>query len=60
MTPQQLRLLCPLTPQTPVQKVVNLLSAISLSWPFSIARAAIIGYCEAFVAVLDPKSPQSW
>jgi hypothetical protein len=54
MTPEQQRLLCPLTPQTPVQTAVNLVSALSLAWPFSIARAAVMGYCETFVAVLDP------
>lgn len=56
MTPQQRRLLYPLTPQTPEQQLVNLISAISLAWPFSIVRAAVLGYCEAFTAVLDPLS----
>jgi hypothetical protein len=56
MTPQQRRLLCPLTPQTPVQTVANAAAALSLAWPFSIARAAAIGYCETFTAVLDPIS----
>lgn len=54
MTPEQQRLLCPLTPQTPAQQVVNAASALSLAWPFSIARAAVMGYCETFVAALDP------
>lgn len=56
MTPEQKRLLCPLTRQTPVQTACNLVSAMSLAWPFSIARAAVMGYCETFVAVLDPIS----
>lgn len=56
MTPEQKRLLCPLTPQTPAQTAVNLVSALSLAWPFSVARAAVIGYCETFAAVLDPIS----
>lgn len=57
MTPQQRRLLCPLTPQTPVQTVVNAAAALSLAWPFSIAREfALEYYCATFTAVLDPIS----
>lgn len=56
MTPQQRRLLSPMTPQTPAQTVVNAVAALSMAWPFSIARAAAVGYCETFVAVLDPIS----
>lgn len=54
MTPQQRRLLCPLTPQTPVQTVVNAAAALSMAWPFSIAREFALEYCATFTAVLDP------
>lgn len=51
MTPQQRRLLCPLTPQTPVQTVVNGVAALSMAWPFSIAREFALEYCATFTAV---------
>jgi hypothetical protein len=54
MTPEQKRLLRPLTPQTPVQQAVNLLAAISLSWPFSISRTWFLTYCKTFSSMLDP------
>lgn len=54
MTPQQQRLLHPLTRQTPVRQVANLVAALSLSWPFSIARTWCLTYCATVSAVLDP------
>ena len=56
LTPEQLRTCCPLTPQTPVQTVVNAAAALSLAWPFSIAREFALEYCATFTAVLDPVS----
>lgn len=54
MTPQQKRLLHPLTPQTPVQQLANLVAALSLAWPCNGARTFVLAYCETFSAMLDP------
>lgn len=54
MTPEQKRLLYPLTPQTPAQQAANLVAAISLSWPFSIPRTWYFTYCQTFSEMLDP------
>ena len=54
MTPEQKRLLHPLTHQTPTQKALNLAAAVSLAWPFSIARTWLLTYGETFSAMLDP------
>lgn len=54
MTPEQMLLLHPLTRQTPAQELRNALQALMLCWPLSIVKAAVDGYCEAFVAALDP------
>ncbi len=54
MTPEQKRLLYPLTRQTPTQKAVNLATAVSLAWPFSILRTRLLTYHETFLSVLDP------
>jgi hypothetical protein len=54
MTPEQLRLLCPLRPQTPVETLCNVANLAWTVWPFSAVHAAAIGYCEAFLAVIDP------
>lgn len=54
MTPEQMRLLHPLTRQTPVHELRNALQACALCWPWSIVKAAVDGYCAAFVAASDP------
>lgn len=54
MTPEQKRLLHPLTRQTQTQKAVNLATAVSLAWPFSILRTWLLTYHETFLSVLDP------
>lgn len=54
MTPEQKRLLYPLTRQTPMRKVANLAAAVSLAWPFSILRTWLLAYHETFLSVLDP------
>jgi len=54
MTPEQLRLLCPLRPQTPAETLCNVANLAWTVWPLSAVRAAAIGYCEAFLAVIDP------
>ncbi len=54
MTPEQKRLLYPLTRQTSTQKAANLAAAVSLAWPFSIARTWLLTYCETFSAMIDP------
>ena len=53
MTPRQLRLIYPLTPQPPAKAVGHLVAAYAM-WPLCILEAAITGYCERFVEVLDP------
>lgn len=53
MTPRQLRLIHPLTRQ-PRAKAFGHLVAAYLIWPLCIFEAAITGYCETFVEVLDP------
>lgn len=50
MTPEQKRLLHPLTPQTSPQKAANLATVVSLVWPFSISRTWLLAYCETFSA----------
>ncbi len=54
MTPEQKRLLHPLTHQIPTQKALNLAAAVSLAWPFSIARTWLLTYSETFSAMFDP------
>lgn len=54
MTPEQKRLLYPLTRQTSTQKAANLAAAVSLAWPFSILRTWLLAYHETFLSVLDP------
>lgn len=54
MSPEQQRLLNPLTRQTPVRRLANCAAAISLAWPFSIVRTWVLTYCETFSAVVDP------
>lgn len=54
MTPEQRRLIAPLTRQDPARKLANLVSALSLTWPFSIVRTWLITYCATFSAVVDP------
>lgn len=56
MTPEQKRLLHPLTPQTPPQKAANLATVVSLVWSFSISRTWLLAYCETFSARFDPIS----
>jgi len=48
MTPEQKRLLYPLTHQTSTQKAANLAAAASLAWPFSILRTWLLAYHETF------------
>lgn len=54
MTPQQLRLLFPLRPQTATETARNLVSLAFTIWPLSAIHAAWTGYCETFSAALDP------
>lgn len=54
MTPQQKRLLHPLTPQTPVQQLKNAIKVCLLCWPWSIVHAAAIEYCTTVSSRLDP------
>lgn len=53
MTPRQLRLIHPLTAQPPAKAFGHLLAAW-LIWPLCLFEAAIVGYGERFVEVLDP------
>lgn len=50
MTPEQKRLLYPLTQQTPVQQIANTAAALSLAWPCNGARTFVLAYCETFSA----------
>jgi hypothetical protein len=54
MTPEQMRLLHPLRPQTPAEQMVNVINLAWTCWPLSVVHAAVVGYCETFSAVLDP------
>ncbi len=54
MTPEQKRLLYPLTRQTSTQKAANLAAAVLLAWSFSILRTWLLAYHETFLSVLDP------
>jgi hypothetical protein len=57
MTPTQRRLLHPLRPQAPGEKLCNLINLAWTLWPLSVCHAAMLAYCETFSAVLDPLSP---
>lgn len=54
MTPEQLRQLRPLRPQTPAETLCNAANLAWTVWPLSAVRAAVVGYCEAFSAAIDP------
>lgn len=54
MTSEQMRLLHPMRPQTTAETLCNVVNLAWTVWPLSAARAAFVGYCEAFSAAIDP------
>lgn len=48
------RRLSPLRPQTPAETLCKAANLAWTVWPLSAVRAAVVGYCEAFSAAIDP------
>lgn len=53
LTPRQLRLIYPMTRQSPAQALVNVFVAY-LIWPVCIVEVAAIAYADTFAAVHKP------